>query len=163
MIKKIVAVALVAAFVPLTGYAAEAENSATLPLNDKPSPAQGKSFFEGTWAGEWHAFKDPSLTQDVTLNILKMHRETEEGVFLVHYSWGIPPSGTAFPPAGSVKKTGKEDGDQFILKWKNTYGDVIQITLKKAGENKVAARQERISGALRGNQRPYMETYLFRK
>jgi hypothetical protein len=160
MIKKFAAVVLLAAFVPLTGYAAETENAATLPRNDEPSPAQGKSFFEGIWVGEWHAFKNLNLTQDVTL---KIRRGDREGVFFVEYSWGPPPAAeTGFPPAGSVKTTGREDGDRFIFKWKTKGGNDVEFTLKKIEDNKVAARKE-ASGSIGSRKRPYLETYLHRQ
>ena len=160
MIRRIGAVAVIAAFVLLTGHAAAADNAAVLPPNDKPSLAQDKSFFEGTWAGQWHAFRNPSDTQDVTLIIRKGN---EEGVFLVDYTRGDPPpTGTGFAPAGSLKAKGMQDGDKLVFRWQNQRGDDVELTLKKVEDNKVAARQER-SGAIGPKERPYTETYLNRR
>jgi len=159
MIQRIGAVAVLAAFILLTGHAAAADNAAALPPNDKPSLAQGKSFFEGTWVGQWHAFRNVGDTQDVTLII---NKGNAEGVFLVDYSWGIPPSGTGFAPAGSLKTKGREDGDKFVMKWKNKRGNDVELTLRKVEDNKVTARQER-SGVTGPNERPYMETILNRQ
>lgn len=160
MIRRIGAVAVIAALFHLTGYAVAADNAAVLPPNDKPSLAQDESFFEGTWGGQWHAFRNPSDTQDITLIIRKGNTA---GVFIVDYSWGAPPpSGTGFPPAGSLKTKGREDGNKLVAKWKNKRGDDVELTLKKVEDNKVAARQER-SGIIGPKERPYMETYLNRQ
>jgi hypothetical protein len=153
MIRRIGAVAVIAAFVLLTGHAAEADIAAALP--------QGKSFFEGTWVGQWHAFRNPSDTQDVTLIIRKGN---EEGVFLVDYTRGDPPpTGTGFAPGGSLKAKGRQDGDKLVFRWTNKSGDDFELTLKKVEENKVAARQERMSGSAGPKSRPYVETYLNRQ
>jgi len=160
MIQRIGAVAVIAAFVLLSGHAADADNAAALPPNDKPSFAQDKSFFEGTWVGQWHAFRNPSDTQDVTLIIRKGN---EEGVFFVDYTRGDPPpTGTGFSPAGSFKAKGRQDGDKLVFKWKNKSGNDVELTLTKVEDNKVAARQER-SGVSDPKQRPYIETYLNRR
>src|SRR5665647_2880924 len=71
MIRRIGAVAVIAAFVLLTGHTAEADNATALP--------QGKSFFEGTWVGKWQSYKNPGDTKDVTLII---NKGNAEGVFL---------------------------------------------------------------------------------
>ena len=49
MIRRIDAMAIIAAFVLLTGHTAEADNATALP--------QGTSFFEGTWVGKWQSYK----------------------------------------------------------------------------------------------------------
>jgi len=148
MIRRIGTMAIIAAFVLLTGHAAEADNAAALP--------QGKSFFEGTWVGKWQSSRNPGDTKDVTLII---NKGNAEGVFLVDFSWGSPPSGTGFAPAGSLKAEGREEGDKFVIKWKSKSGNDVQLTLKKVEDNKVAARQEITDS----QKRPIMETYLNRQ
>jgi len=148
LIRRIGAMAIIAAFVLMTGHAVEADNATALP--------QGKSFFEGTWVGKWQSVINPGDTKDVTLII---NKGNAEGVFLVDFSWGPPPAGTRFAPAGSLMAEGREKGDKFVIKWKNKRGDDARLTLKKVEDNKVVARQE-ITGS---QQRPYMETYLTRQ
>jgi len=140
--------AIIAALVLLTGHAAEADNAAALP--------QGKSFFEGTWVGKWQSNRNPGDTKDVTLLI---NKGNEGGVFLVDFSWGPPPAGTGFAPAGSLKAEGREEGDKFVINWKSKSGDDVRLTLKKVEDNKVAARQEITDS----QKRPFMETYLIRQ
>ena len=150
MIRRIGAIAIFAAFVLLTGHTAEADNATALP--------QGKSFFEGTWVGKWQSYKNPGDTKDVTLIINKGNAE----VFLVDFSWGSPPSGTGFAPAGSLKAEGREEGDKFFIKWKNKSGDYVDLTLKKVEDNKVVARQK-MSGFADSQKRPFTEIYLIRQ
>jgi len=148
MIRRIGTMAIIAALVLLTGHAAEADNAAALP--------QGKSFFEGTWVGKWQSSRNPGDTKDVTLII---NKGNAGGVFLVDFSWGPPPTGTGFAPAGSLKAEGREEGDKFVIKWKSKSGNDVQLTLKKVEDNKVAARQEITDS----QKRPIMETYLNRQ
>jgi len=159
MIRKIAAVALFAALVLPTGYAAGADNAAALPGNDTSSPARGPSYFQGVWVGSWPSFRAAGVSQDVTL---KIGRRDGDGGFFVLYSWGFAPPGTGFPPAGSLKARGREEGDQFIIKWKDRMGRDTQITLKKLEDNKVKARIDK-AGPLEANERPFIETYLNRK
>jgi hypothetical protein len=160
MIRRIGAVAVIAAFVLLAGHAAEADNATALPPNDKSSLAQGNSFFEGTWVGQWRAFRNPSDSQDVTLIIRK---GDAEGVLFVEYTRGDPPAtGTGFPPAGSLKAKGKEDGDKLVFNWQDKSGNDVMLTLTKVEDSKVKARQER-TGVIGPKQRPYIETYLNRQ
>ena len=140
--------AIIAALVLLTGHAAEADNAAALP--------QGKSFFEGTWVGKWQSNRNPGDTKNVTLTI---NKGNAGGVFLVDFSWGPPPAGTGFAPAGSLKAEGREEGDKFVINWKSKSGDDVRLTLKKVEDNKVAARQEITDS----QKRPFMETYLNRQ
>ena len=140
--------AIVAALVLLTGHAAESDNATALP--------QGKSFFEGTWVGKWQSNRNPGDTKDVTLII---NKGNAGGVFLVDFSWGPPPTGTGFAPAGSLIAEGREEGDKFVIKWKSKSGDDVRLTLKKVEDNKVAARQEITDS----QKRPFMETYLNRQ
>jgi len=148
MIRRIGTMAIIAAFVLLTGHAADADNAAALP--------QGKSFFEGTWVGKWQSSRNPGDTKDVTLII---NKGNAGGVFLVDFSWGPPPTGTGFAPSGSLKAEGREEGDKFVIKWKSKSGNDVQLTLKKVEDNKVAARQEITDS----QKRPIMETYLNRQ
>ena len=151
MIRRIGAMAIIAAFVLLTGHTAEADNATALP--------QGKSFFEGTWVGKWQSSRNPGDTKDVTLII---NKGNAGGVFLVDFSWGPPPTGTGFAPAGSLKAEGREEGDKFVIKWKNKSGDYVDLTLKKVEDNKVVARQK-MSGFTDSKKRPYTEIYLNRQ
>jgi len=148
MIRRIGTMAIIAALVLLTGHAAEADNAAALP--------QGKSFFEGTWVGKWQSSRNPGDTKDVTLII---NKGNAGGVFPVDFSWGPPPTGTGFAPAGSLIAEGREEGDKFVIKWKSKSGDDVRLTLKKVEDNKVAARQEITDS----QKRPFMETYLNRQ
>ena len=140
--------AIIAALVLLTGHTAEADNATALP--------QGKSFFEGTWVGKWQSNRNPGDTKDVTLII---NKGNAGGAFLVDFSWGPPPAGTGFAPAGSLKAEGSEEGDKFVIKWKSKSGADVRLTLKKVEDNKVAARQEITDS----QKRPFMETYLNRQ
>ena len=140
--------AIIAALVLLTGHAAEADNAAAL--------SQGESFFEGTWVGKWQSQRNPGDSKDVTLVI---NKGNAGGVFLVDFSWGPPPAGTGFAPAGSLKAEGREEGDKFVINWKSKSGDDVRLTLKKVEDNKVAARQEITDS----QKRPFMETYLIRQ
>jgi len=148
MIRRIGTMAIIAALVLLTGHAAEADNATALP--------QDKSFFEGTWIGKWQSNRNPGDTKNVTLII---NNGNAGGVFLVDFSWGPPPTGTGFAPAGSLKAEGREEGDKFVIKWKSKSGDDVRLTLKKVEDNKVAARQEITDS----QKRPFMETYLNRQ
>jgi hypothetical protein len=56
-----------------------------------------------------------------------------------------------------------EDGDKLVFKWTSKSGDDFELTLKKVEENKVAARQERMSGSAGPKTRPYVETNLNRR
>ena len=70
MIRRIGAMAIIAAFVLLTGHSAEADNATALP--------QGKSFFEGTWVGKWQSHENPGDTKLLEFapgTILKTGRE----------------------------------------------------------------------------------------
>jgi len=91
MIRRIGAVAVIAAFVLLTGHTAEADNATAFP--------QGKSFFEGTWVGKWQSYKNPGDTKDVTLII---NKGNAEGVFL-----------RAGSPAGLLARNGPGCEDLF--------------------------------------------------
>lgn len=153
------AFAVVGALILMTGQAGGADNAAAPAPGDVSSPVQGASFFEGTWRGSWRGFKNPGDAQDVTLRIGKANRQ---GAFPVHYSWGIPPAGTGFPPPGSLKTKGREDGDRFVIRWTNKSGNEVELVLKRVEDGKVAARLEK-SGVTGPNERPYLETYLNRE
>ena len=158
MIRKIFSTALLIAVVVATGVAADSDNAAPLPAGTAGKPSGAPSFFEGDWAGSW---KVPGGTfkMDFTLSIGKGGRE---GGFDVEYAWDMVQLRNRLVPAGSLKTKGRQEGDQFFIKWKNKQGDEQKITLQKESENKVKARLDR-GGILPPNESPYYESYLNRK
>ncbi|MBF8257982.1 MAG: hypothetical protein HW377_356, partial [Actinobacteria bacterium] len=64
--------------------------------------------------------------------------------------------------AGSLKAWGKDQGDKFLIEWKNKKGVKFSITLHKRQEDKVKAVFDS-DGPLTITDRSYLETYLTRK
>jgi hypothetical protein len=159
MIRKIISTTLLIAVMTVTGHASNSDNATPLSGESKTSPSGNPSYFEGVWVGSWEAWLGQSTTQDVTLRI---DRGGKEGVFIAEYTWGAASfKGRVIPP-GSLKARGREEGDRFIMNWKNKQGRDFEITLQKHKDNVVKARIDR-SGPLSPGERPYNETYLNRK
>jgi hypothetical protein len=142
-----------------SGYAAEGDNAASFPAGTAKKPYDAPSFFEGVWGGSWTSHYDRSFKTDFTLTIGK---RGEKGGFDVEYSWGMAQLRNRMVPAGSLKTKGRQEGDQFFIKWKNKQGNEMEIKLQKESENKVKGRLDR-GGVLPPNESPYYESYLNRK
>lgn len=126
---------------------------------DKDNAVVSPSYFEGVWAGNWTNLYSPSQKHNITLTIGK---SGGGGGFDVEYSWEMLQLRNRLVPAGSVKTKGRQEGDQFFIKWKNKQGEEQKITLQKESENKVKARLDR-GGTLAPNESPVLESYLDRK
>jgi hypothetical protein len=156
MIRKQVFAVLFLSILSAAGYAAEGDNAAA---GAAAKPAGAPSFFEGTWAGSWESQYNPSYRHHFTIAIGKMGGG---GGFPVEYAWEVNQLRNRLIPAGSLKTKGRQDGDQFIITWKNKQGDEQKITLRKEGEEKVKARLDR-GGVLPPNEAQYYESNLTRK
>jgi hypothetical protein len=135
--------ALIVLSVATAGFAADVENAALPPADGKSSPSGGPSYFEGVWVGKWGWAADGN---EITITVGKKNKN---GLFGTSYSWesGRLRSGHTMK-SGSFKAWGKEQGDQFLIEWKNKEGVKSSITLTKGKEDSVKAvydSDERIS------------------
>ena len=159
MIRKAIVSVLIISVAAVTGYAAKSDNTTPLAGESKSSPSGNPSYFEGVWVGSWQGYYSPGASMGVTL---KIDKEIREGVFPVEYSWEAVSTLRGNFPAGTIKTSGKREGDRFHFKWKNKQGREFEFTLQKESENKVKARIDR-SGPYHPHETPYSETYLNRK
>ena len=140
-------------------YAADGDNAAAGPAGETAKPSSAPSYFEGVWAGAWTSQYNPSYRHNFTLTIGK---RGGEGGFPTEYAWEMIQLRNRMVPAGSVKTKGRQEGEQFVLTWKNKQGDEQKMTLRKEGDDKVKARWDR-GGVLPPNETSYYESYLTRK
>lgn len=159
MIKKMLVITLFLLIVPLTIYAASADDTAPLPEDNSTPRSEKSSYFQGTWTGSWQSWADPHVKNDVTVTI---GREIRENVFDVVYSWEGMTLKDSIIPAGVVRTEGREQDDKFLIQWTNKQGRENKLILKKIQDNEVKARLER-SGPMGPKERPYIETTLYRR
>ena len=159
MVRKLFSAVIMILALSASGYAAESDNAASFPAGTAEKPSGTPSFFEGVWSGGWPNQYTPSSKMNFTLTIGK---GGGKGGFDVEYSWEMTQLRNRVVPPGSLKTKGRQEGDQFFIKWKNKQGDEQTITLRKESENKVKARLDR-GGVLPPNESPYYESYLNRK
>ena len=127
--------AMVVLSMSATGYSADLDNTKHPATNGISSPSDAASFFEGVWVGKWGW---AASGNEITITVEKKNRK---GLFGTTYSWESGSLRTGHPiKSGSFKKTwGKEQGDQFVIEWKNKEGVKTSITLKKESEDTVKA------------------------
>jgi len=132
-LKKIV-FALIVLSISVTGFAADAENKESPASTGISSPSDAPSYFEGVWGGKWPWGVDGC---EITITVGKRNKN---GLFGTSYSWESWRRRTGYPiQSGSLKTWGKDQGDQFLLEWKNKEGVKFSITLVKGNENSVKA------------------------
>ncbi len=148
MNRKIVISALLLAFIGVTAFAADVDNS----------PSAKPSYFEGTWNGSWEILLR-SNPQNVSI---KIERGKRPGVFIVTYSWESTrmPASDILP--GSFKTIGREESDKFHFQWKDKQGRVTSVTLTKDTDNEAKGRIDRPE-PLPSGVRPYSESKFKRK
>ena len=148
--------ALVFLLMSATGYAADGDNTKPAAADGKSSPSDAASFYQGVWVGKWPW----GGGVDTTITVGK---KGEDGLFGTTYTWGQGRNRTGGTiDAGSLKAWGKDQGDKFLIEWKNKQGVKFSITLFKRPEDKVKAVYDS-DGPLTITDRSYLETYLTRK
>ena len=131
---KIIILALVVLSMSATGFAADVENTKPPASDGKATLSDAPSFFEGTWVGKW-----PWGVDGVEFTIT-VGEKSGNGMFGTSYVWengrrrdGMPIKG------GSIKAWGNEQGDQFLIEWKNKEGVKSSVTLVKGSGDSVKA------------------------
>ena len=148
--------ALVFLLMSATGYAADVDNTKPVAADGKSSPSDAASFYQGVWVGKWPWGGGVDLT-------ITVGKKNKEGLFETTYTWGEGRNRTGGTiDAGSVKTWGKDQGDKFLIEWKNKKGVKSSITLFKKQEDKVKAVYD-TDGPFVGTDRSWLETYLTRK
>ena len=137
MNSKRISLALVVLFMSATGFAAD-------------------SFFQGVWVGKWSWGEDGV---DMTITV---GEKNKDGLFGTSYSWGEGRrrDGSVIS-SGSIKTWGKEQGDQFLIEWKDKQGKKSSLTLKKR-EDSVKAIYD-TEGTIKVRTNADLETYIKRK
>jgi len=132
-LKRIV-LALFVVLMSATGFAADVETTKPPAPEGMSTPSAVPSYFEGVWAGKW-----PWGVDGVEFTI-SVGKRNKNGLFGTSYSWemGRLRNGSPIKP-GSLKTWGKEQGDQFLIEWKNKEGVKSSITLVKGTEDSVKA------------------------
>jgi hypothetical protein len=126
--------ALVILSMSATGFAADVEDTKPPAEDGKASAADTTSYFTGVWAGKW-----PWGVDGVEFTVT-VGKRSRNGMFGTSYAWesGRFRTGTPMKP-GSLKAWGKEQGDRFLIEWKNKDGVKFSITLAKGNEDSVKA------------------------
>ena len=125
---------LVVLSISITGFAADVENMKPPAADGKSSPPDATSYFEGVWGGKWGWAADGN---EITITVGKRNKN---GLFGTSYSWESGKLRTGYPlRPGSLKTWGKEQGDRFLIEWKNKEGVKSSITLIKEKEDSVKA------------------------
>jgi hypothetical protein len=155
-LKKII-FALVVLSMSITGFAADVENTKPPATDGKSSPSDATSYFEGVWVGKW-----PWGVDGVEITIT-VGGKNKNGLFGTSYSWGSGRFRNGSPiKSGSFKTWGKEQGDQFLIEWKNKEGVKSSITLVKGKEDSVKAIYD-TDGPFMGRDMSDRVSYLKRK
>lgn len=149
--------ALVVLSLSATGFAADVENSNPPAADGISSPSDAPSYFEGVWVGKFAWVVDGG---GVTITVGK---KNEKGLFGTSYSWGMGRlrGGSPINP-GSLKAWGKDQGDQFLIEWKNKKGEKSSIPLVKEKEDSVKAIYD-TDGTSPIRDKSDRVTYLHRK
>jgi hypothetical protein len=149
--------ALVVLSISVTGFTADVEKTEPPAADGKTSPSGATSYFEGVWVGKW-----PWGVDGVELTI-DVGEKNQNGMFGTSYSWGSGRMRNGNPiRSGSIKTWGKEQGDQFLIEWKNKDGVKSSITLVKGKEDSVKATFD-TDGPFIARDRSGLQTYLHRK
>ena len=149
--------ALVVLSMSATGFASDVEKTGPPAADGKSSPSDAPSYFEGVWVGKW-----PWGINGVEMSIT-VGKKNKNGLFDTSYSWGSGLLRNGRPiNSGSFKTWGKEQGDQFLLEWKNKEGVKSSITLVKGKEDSVKAIYD-TDGPFVGRDKSDLETYLTRR
>lgn len=138
MSTKGIAVAIFVSFMFGVGYAADIDNAISLPGSEKPSLSGNASFFQGVWNGKW-AWGVDGVELTITIG-----EKNKDGLFKTNYTWGFGQlrKGRPIQP-GSINVLGREQGEIFILEWKDKEGTKTGITLTKIKDNTVKATFEK--------------------
>lgn len=155
-LKKII-FALIVLSIASTGFADDVEKTKPPAADGKSSPPVASSYFEGDWAGKW-----PWGVDGVEFTIA-VGKRNKKGLFGTSYSWemGRLRNGIPINP-GSLNTWGKEQGDRFLIEWKNKNGIKSSITLVKGEGNSVKAIFD-TEGPFAGSSMADRETYVKRK
>ncbi len=157
MVPKRLIFALIFLFMSASAFTADVDNTKPAASDGKSSPGDAASFYQGVWVGKW-----PWGGQGVDITIT-VGKKNKDGLFGTSYTWGQGRTRTgALIDSGSLKTWGKDQGDKFLIEWKNKQGVQFSITLTKRPEDKVKAVYD-TSGSFTATDRSYFETYLTRK
>ena len=149
--------ALVVLTMSATGFAADADNGASAAAVGKSSPSDAASYFQGVWTGKW-AWGIDGVELTITVG-----KKFKNGLFGTTYSWGAGRSKGGQPiNSGLIKAWGKEEGDRFLIEWKNKKGVRFSVTLVKGQEDSVKATYAS-DGPVAMTDSSQMTTYLHRK
>ena len=126
--------ALVILSMSATGFAADVENKEPPASAGISSPSDAPSYFEGVWVGKWGWAAEGN---EVTITVGKKNKK---GLFSTSYSAesGKASYGTTLKSV-SFKTWGKEQGDRFLIEWKNKEGVKSGVTLIKGEGDSVKA------------------------
>jgi hypothetical protein len=126
--------ALVVLSMSAAGFAADVKITEPPAAGGKSSSSNATSYFEGVWVGKW-----PWGVDGVELTIT-VGKKSGNGLFGTSYSWEMGRLRNGYLiRSGSLKAWGKEQGDQFLIEWKNKEGVKSSITLVKGKEDTVRA------------------------
>ncbi len=140
MNRKTIVMALFIAVMSTTGYAEPVDNS---------------TYFQGVWSGTWPTGSDVTIT---------IGKKNEEGTYDTKYSWGFGKRKDAVViPPGSITASGRVQGEEFIIEWKDKEGTKMDIKLEKYKDDVVKAKVTREGPVIKAGYRPYLDTYLKRK
>ena len=154
---KRIAFALFVVSMSATGFAADVENAKPPATDGLSTPSIAHSYFEGVWVGKW-----PWGVDGVELTIT-VGKRNKNGLFGTSYSWGMGRLTNGNPiRSGSFKTWGKEQGEQFLIEWKNKEGVKSSITLVKGTEDSVKAIFD-TEGPFVGQSMSDRQTYLKRR
>ena len=149
--------ALLVVLMSATGFAADVESTKPPSTDGMSTPSGAPSYFEGVWVGKW-----PWGVDGVELTIT-VGKRNKKGLFGTSYSWEMGRLRNGNPiRSGSLKTWGKEQGDQFLIEWKNKEGAKSSITLVKGKEDSVKAIFD-TDGSFVGGDKSDRQTYLKRK
>jgi hypothetical protein len=154
---KRIAFALIVVSMSATGFAADVENAKPLVTDGMSTRSDAPSYFEGVWVGKW-----PWGVNGVEFTIT-VGKRNENGMYGTGYSWetGQLRNGRPIAP-GSLKTWGKEQGDKFLIEWKNKEGAKSSITLVKGKEDSVKAIYD-TDGPFIGRDMSDRQAYLKRR
>ena len=154
MKRKTIFMAVIIAVMSIYGYAEAVDNSTSPPGKEGSSLPGNTSYFQGTWIGTWPTKSDVTIIIGI---------KNEKGFYDTKYSWGFGQRRDTKPiPPGSLTAIGREQGDEFIIEWKDKEGTKMDIKLKKYKDNVVKATISQ-AGPVKAGYRDFLEAYLDRK
>jgi hypothetical protein len=114
------------------GFAADVRNAVSPAADGKPSPSGASSYYQGVWVGKWGwTFEGGEVT-------ITVGGKNKDGLFGIGYSVETGRTRTGFPlKSVSFKAWGKEQGDGFLIEFKNKDGVKSSVTLTKETEDSV--------------------------